>query len=110
MKRLLCYFAVLNTVVLAMSSCGNNSQTNTTNITETKKAGIMKTNWGQTDGKDVFLYTLTNAKGVQVNISNYGGTVTSWNTPDKKGNVSSIIIGLDSLNNYLQTPPYFGAL
>jgi aldose 1-epimerase len=29
---------------------------------------------------------------------------------DKTGNKSSIIIGFDSLNTYLQKPPYFGAL
>jgi aldose 1-epimerase len=110
MKRLLSYFASLNMAALAISSCGNNSRPNTTTITEAGKAGIVKNNWGQTGGKDVFLYTLTNAKGVQVSISNYGGTVTSWNTPDKKGNISSIVIGLDSLNSYLQKPPYFGAL
>lgn len=82
---------------------------------ETKKnpavnPGITKTDWGNFDGKKVFLYTLRNDNGTIVTITNYGGTVTSFVTPDKNGNKSSIIIGFDSLQGYLQHPPYFGAL
>jgi aldose 1-epimerase len=106
MKQLICSFLT----AIALASCGNNNQTDTSKTTDNKKPGIMKSHWGQTDSKDVFLYTSTNAKGVQVKISNYGGTVTAWNVPDKNGNMSGIIIGLDSLNDYLQKPPYFGAL
>ena len=70
---------------------------------------VTKVAWGETDGKQVFLYTLTNKNGVQVKISNYGGTVTSWIVPDSKGNKSSIVLGFDSLSGYLAKPPYFGA-
>ncbi|MGE5106439.1 MAG: aldose epimerase family protein [Sphingobacteriales bacterium] len=70
---------------------------------------VTKTAWGETDGKQVYLYTLTNKNGVQVKISNYGGTVTSWVVPDNKGNKSSIVLGFDSLSGYLAKPPYFGA-
>ena len=74
------------------------------------KAGITKTAWGNTDGKNIFLYTLANAKGVQVKISNYGATVTSWVSPDKNNKPSSIVLGFDSLSGYLAKPPYFGAV
>jgi len=74
------------------------------------KAGITKTDWGKVDGKNVYLYTLVNDKGDTVTITNYGGTVTSFVTPDKNGKYSSVIIGFDSLAPYLQHPPYFGAL
>jgi aldose 1-epimerase len=77
---------------------------------ETVKPGITSVSWGKLDSSDVFLYTLTNAKGTQVKISNYGGTVTAFITKDKNGNNSSIIIGFDSLSKYLEKPPYFGAL
>lgn len=88
-------------------SCNNSSEKNNG---ESAKAGITKADWGNADGKQVELYTLTNHKGTEVKISNYGGTVTSFITPDKKGNKSEIIVGFDSLNQYLQKPPYFGAL
>ena len=74
------------------------------------KTGIAKAAWGNTDGKEVFLYTLTNAKGVQVKITNYGGTVTSWVSSDKNNKVSNVVLGFDSLSGYLAKPPYFGAI
>ena len=77
---------------------------------ETKTAGISKMAWGSSDGKDVFLYTLTNSKGDQVKIATYGGTVTSWVSPDKNNKPSNIVLGFDSLSGYLAKPPYFGAL
>jgi len=72
--------------------------------------GISKIVWGETEGKQVDLYTLTNKNGVEIKISNYGGTMTSWIVPDKNGNRSNILLGFDSLSGYLAKPPYFGAL
>ncbi len=83
---------------------------NTADTTNKPVKGITKQDWGQVDGKPVYLYTLTNAQGNKVTITNYGGTVTSFVVPDKNGNKSSIIIGFDTLAEYLKHPPYFGAL
>ncbi len=88
---------------IAFASC-NQTQT------ETSTMGTTKKDWGEVEGKQVYLYTLTNKAGDVVTISNYGGTITSWVSPDKNGNKSSIIIGFDSLSTYRQQPPYFGAL
>ncbi len=91
------------------SSC-NNSQQNTAATHDSLQSAVTKKLWGKVDDKEVFLYTLTNKHGDEVKISNYGGTITSWVTPDKNGNRSNIVIGFDSLNDYLQKPPYFGAI
>lgn len=111
MKRLTLYAVLIFGLCFALTSCGDtkNDNTNTADTTMTKK-GITKASWGQSDGKDVFLFTLTNAKGNQVKISNYGGTITNWTAPDKAGNRNSIVVGFDSLGGYLAHPPYFGAL
>jgi aldose 1-epimerase len=74
------------------------------------KKGITTVPFGNADGKEVSLYTLTNAKGTQVKITNYGGIVTSWVAADKNGKSSSIVLGFDSLSGYLAGSPYFGAL
>ncbi len=66
--------------------------------------------FGMADGKPVSLYTLKNDSGTEVKITNYGGIITSWVSPDKKGVKSSIVLGFDSLSGYLAKPPYFGAL
>ena len=89
-----------------ISSCNNKKN----NEKMEAKTGITKAAWGKSDGLDVDLYTLTNAKGVQVKISTYGGTVTSWVARDKNDSVSNIVLGFDSLSGYLAKPPYFGAL
>lgn len=65
--------------------------------------------WGEADGKKVYLYTLTNKNGVEVTITNYGGTITKWLAPGKSGVKANIVLGFDSLSGYLAKPPYFGA-
>jgi aldose 1-epimerase len=91
----------------ALTSCGDNAEKKSEVPTKEK---VTKVSWGEADGKPVDLYTLTNANGVQVKITNYGGTVTSWVTPDKAGNKSNVVLGFDSLSGYLAKPPYFGAI
>ena len=103
---------LLNQIFLSIILCTMLINCNSSSENKISSAGtaITKKDWGEVDGKKVYLFTLENNKGTIVTISNYGGTVTSFVTPDKKGNKSSIIIGFDSLQSYLQQPPYFGAL
>lgn len=78
-----------------------------------KEAGVSmkKDAFGKTaDGKQVDLYTFTNANGVEVRIMTYGGIVVSIKTPDKDGQFADISLGFDSLDGYLGKHPYFGAL
>jgi aldose 1-epimerase len=112
MKRLLFYPAMIGMLCLTLLSCGSNDtkKTDVANDTAATRQGVTQASWGQADGKAVNLYTLTNKNGVQVKITNYGGIVTSWMVPDKNDKQSSIVIGFDSLQGYLQKPPYFGAL
>jgi aldose 1-epimerase len=63
-----------------------------------------------TDGRTVQLYTLTNANGMKVSITNYGGIITEVIVPDKKGNMGDVVLGYDNLSGYLEVTPYFGAL
>lgn len=93
-------------IAVSVISCNDQNSNETMEV----KRGIAKANFGNADGKEVFLYTLTNEKGTQVKISTYGGVVTSWVAPDKNGQKSSIVLGYDSLAGYLAKPPYFGAL
>lgn len=74
------------------------------------KLTISKEAWGKADGKDVSLYTLTNAKGMSVKISNYGGTITKILVPNKDGKIDDVVLGFDSLATYQRGCPYFGAL
>ena len=59
----------------------------------------------------VQIYTLTNAKGMEARITNYGATLVSLKVPDRTGALTDVVFGFDSLDGYTQTPapPYFGA-
>ncbi|NEO76456.1 MAG: hypothetical protein F6J99_09535, partial [Moorea sp. SIO4G3] len=59
----------------------------TANNYQTKEnKSITKMEFGQTkDGKNVYLYTLTNTNGLVAKITNYGATLTELHLPDKSG-------------------------
>ncbi|WP_221390588.1 aldose epimerase family protein [Dyadobacter sp. NIV53] len=72
---------------------------------------ISKEVFGQLpDGQTADLYTLTNSKGMTVNITNYGGIITKLTAADKKGEWADVVLGFDSLPPYLKGHPFFGAL
>ena len=53
------------------------------------------------DGSQVELYTLKNKNGLEATITNYGGIVVSLTVPDKNGKLSDVVLGYDSLNDYI---------
>ena len=61
-------------------------------------------------GQAVSLYTLTNARGASVKITNYGGIVQSILVPDRRGRLGDVVLGFDSIPRYEKDSPYFGAL
>ncbi|MDO4550873.1 MAG: aldose epimerase family protein [Planctomycetia bacterium] len=76
------------------------------------ESSIKKEGWGKlSDGTEVDLYTLKNETGMTVQVSNYGGLIVSLTVPDKNGKSEDVVLGFDSLEDYLQEGvPYFGAL
>ena len=65
---------------------------------------------GSPTGEAVALFTLRNAHGIEVNLTNYGGIITSIKTPDRNGRFADIVLGYDDLAGYLKSSPYFGAI
>lgn len=67
--------------------------------------------FGQTpDGQAATLYTFTNANGMKVQITNYGGIVTSIQVPDRDGKLGDVALGYDNIADYIKGSPYFGSL
>jgi aldose 1-epimerase len=62
------------------------------------------------DGSDVTLVTLENSNGIEVDVISYGGIITRMVTPDAAGRPGDIVLGLDTLEEYVTSNPYFGAL
>ncbi len=58
--------------------------------------------WGTVPGEGpANLYTLTNSKGMTVNITNFGGVVQSIWVPDKRGRTKDVALGFSSLSDYV---------
>jgi aldose 1-epimerase len=72
--------------------------------------GITKKNFGSIDGQDVSLYTLTNERGFEVAITNYGAAVVSLKTPDRLGSLGDVVLGFETLEDYVRNRRYFGGL
>lgn len=63
------------------------------------------------DGKETSLYALTNKNGMEVAITNYGAKIVSLLVPDKDGNMTDVVTGHNSIDEYLVSEePYFGAI
>ncbi len=71
---------------------------------------ISTRHFGTADGQDVSLYTLTNDHGFEVAITNYGGAVVSLKAPDRDGSLADVVLGFETLEEYVQNPRYFGGL
>ena len=71
-------------------------------------AGITSEAWGEVDGEQVSLFTLSNANGMEVKLTNYGGIITSVVVPDRDGNMDNVTLGFDNLDDYVEGHPYFG--
>ena len=81
----------------------------TTEAAPAKPAAISKAPFGKVDGKDVDLYTLTNANGLVMKVMTYGAIITGLDVPDKAGKMADIVLGFDNLDGYVKGNPYFGA-
>lgn len=100
------------------SSPEGNDEHKELNATKDQQQGmkIRQEPFGTTkEGEETTLYTLTNAKGMQVQITDYGATVTSILAPDRDGELGDVVLGFDSLAGYqspeyLESGPYFGAI
>ena len=65
--------------------------------------------WGKTAcGKDINIYTLTNAKGAFVKLSDIGAAIVSVVVPDKNGNMADVVLGYPDPMSYFADGPCAG--
>ena len=62
------------------------------------------------EGREVHKYTLKNNKGMEVDIITYGAIVTALRVPDKQNEPGDVVLGFDSLEEYLGDHPYIGTM
>lgn len=85
-------------VIIGTGSCGTNKA----------KEMVTTEDFGSFEGKDVFLYKLTNKQGDIIKLTNYGATIVEINVPDRNGNKANVTFGYDTFEGYLKGDAYFG--
>jgi len=98
------FWLTLSIAAGILTSCANKSQQ------ETTLSGLKTENF-QTEvkGKQTNLFTLKNKAGMEVCITNFGGRIVSIMVPDKNGKMQDVVLGFDSITNYIHIPSDFGA-
>jgi aldose 1-epimerase len=109
MKRISCAGLFLS-LCLVLAGCCNQTSEREKAGQDSLKTTVMKSDFGTVDGKAVYLFTLTNAKGIIVKITNYGAIITQIWMPDRNGTTGDIVLGYDRLSNYITINPYFGCI
>ena len=81
------------------------------NTTESLTASGLKGSDFQTEveGKKTDLFVLKNKNNMEVCITNFGGRIVSVMVPDKDGNMKDVVLGFDSIQDYIKYPSDFGA-
>ena len=76
------------------------------------KSGLLVEAFEKTvDGRQTGLYTLTNKSGCEITVTNYGAKIVSLMVPDQKGQLTDVVLGHPSIDDYLTSEePYFGAV
>lgn len=99
------HFALTLAAALALVGCQSSKANATT------KSGLIPEKFNTVvEGKKVALYTLVNKNGVEACITNYGGRIVSLMVPDKDGNFRDVVLGHDSIADYINIDGNFGAL
>ncbi|MFR1289140.1 MAG: aldose epimerase family protein [Alistipes finegoldii] len=94
MKR---YLFLMATTACMLSCAGNGDSGNGVELLD---AAAFRT---EIDGKPVGLYTLQNADGMTVQLTNYGARVVALWVPAADGRFRDVVWGYDSIDAYLRT-------
>ena len=62
------------------------------------------------NGYKLWKVTLTNSKGTEVVLTNYGGSIMSVKTADKNGNFADVVLGYDDIEGFIGGVSSQGAL
>ena len=77
--------------------------------TDLCQLSISKENSISNGDKTIEFFKLINENGMSVKVTNYAASLTDVSVPDKQGNFEHVVLGFDSLKNYLGKHPKFGA-
>lgn len=61
------------------------------------------------EGKEIKLYTISNGKGMQAAVTNFGAILVKLLVPDRNGKVDDLVLGLERGEDYYDNGSFFGA-
>lgn len=110
---------ILFTFTVLIMSCQDNTNNNADKTADTTANNNAQDNAAQPDGagftdtidgKITNLYTLKNANGMTMTVTNFGGRVVSLLVPGKDGQMRDVSVGFKSVDDYVKsTERYYGA-
>ena len=90
--------------LLTMASCANQP------AEEKTLSGLKPSDFRtEVDGVQTDLFVLKNKNGMEVCITNYGGRIVSVMVPDREGVMRDVVLGFDSIQDYVKYDNNFGA-
>ena len=103
MKKLLFAFAL---AALCLVACKQQPEP----VDPHTKSGLDPADFvAEVNGTETGLYTLTNANGMEVCITNFGGRIVSVMVPDRDSVWRDVVLGFDNIQDYINVPSDFGA-
>lgn len=95
MKKSTKVLMISGCAALALASCGSKE------VAQTTASGLDPKNFeAEYNGKATALFTLKNANGMEVCITNFGGRIVSIMVPDRNGDFKDVVLGFDSVQAY----------
>jgi aldose 1-epimerase len=91
----------LTLIAAALISCNQSSK---------NKDMVKKDVFGNHNGKDVYLLTLTNKAGNVIRLTNFGAKINWIEVPDKNGKNDNITFGFDTFEETLKGDMSFGSV
>lgn len=71
--------------------------------------GITKELFGTArDGREVYAFTMENARGMKAKVINFGAVLVDLYVPDPDGNMADVVLGFDNLEDYYGNDSFFG--
>lgn len=108
MKKIMKSMLLGLTAIAVLASCDTKKQE-----AELTASGLNPADFESTiDTLQTALYTLKNANGMEVCITNFGGRVVSIMVPDKNGEMKDVVLGFDNVATFADKenhPSDFGA-
>lgn len=99
---------ILLVALVAMVGCTNKQKE--APAEQTTLSGLKRADFqSAVNGDSTDLYVLTNANGVEVTLTNYGGRIVSVMVPDREGNMRDVVLGFDNVDDYVNVDNNFGA-